>query len=136
MLPKEHRAHVRDTHPASAASYRKLHHDDNGRLTTRVEPRGNASGADPSQYTWSTGYDAAGNVVSETDPSGVKTVSNTYDGDGQLTKLVEGTTTVDFTYDADGNRTTTNKNNSLWRPAGTWSALSRRSPPKPTAAAR
>ncbi|WP_187284637.1 DUF6531 domain-containing protein [Streptomyces sp. uw30] len=59
-------------------------YDDNGRLTTTVEPRGNVSGADPAQYTWSTAYDAAGNILSQSDPYGNKTVSSSYDGAGQL----------------------------------------------------
>jgi RHS repeat-associated protein len=82
-------------------------YDDNGRLTTRVEPRGNASGADPSQYTWSTSYDAAGNVVSQTDPSGVKIVYNTYDGDGRLTERADalGKKTT-YGYDKLGRLTT------------------------------
>ncbi|NUR01562.1 MAG: RHS repeat-associated core domain-containing protein [Streptomyces sp.] len=82
-------------------------YDDNGRLTTTVEPRGNATGADPSQYTWTTGYDAAGNIVSQTDPYGVKTVSNTYDGDGRLTERADALgkkTTYD--YDKLGRLTT------------------------------
>ncbi|MFS4095166.1 RHS repeat-associated core domain-containing protein [Streptomyces sp. AF1A] len=82
-------------------------YDDNGRLTTRVEPRGNASGADPSQYTWSTSYDAAGNVVSQTDPSGVKIVYNTSDGDGRLTERADalGKKTT-YGYDKLGRLTT------------------------------
>lgn len=82
-------------------------YDDNGRLTTTVEPRGNASGADPNQYTWTTGYDAAGNIASQTDPYGVKTVSNTYDGDGRLTGRTDALgkkTTYD--YDKLGRLTT------------------------------
>ncbi|WP_369192645.1 RHS repeat-associated core domain-containing protein [Streptomyces sp. R08] len=64
-------------------------YDDNGRLTTTVEPRGNVSGADPTQYTWSTAYDAAGNVLSQSDPYGNKTVTNSYDGDGRLAERAD-----------------------------------------------
>ncbi|MGW3117360.1 RHS repeat-associated core domain-containing protein [Streptomyces sp. NPDC001107] len=49
-----------------------------------MEPRGNVSGADPAQYTWTTAYDAAGHVLSQSDPYGNKTVTNAYDGDGRL----------------------------------------------------
>ncbi|MFJ8062948.1 DUF6531 domain-containing protein [Streptomyces sp. NPDC096142] len=59
-------------------------YDDSGRLSTTVEPRGNVSGADPAQYTWSTAYDAAGNILSQSDPYGTKSVTYSYDGDGRL----------------------------------------------------
>ncbi|MFE7545757.1 RHS repeat-associated core domain-containing protein [Streptomyces platensis] len=59
-------------------------YDDNGRLTTTMDPRGNISGTDPAQYTWSTAYDAADHILSQSDPYGNKTASNTYDGDGRL----------------------------------------------------
>ncbi|MEW2260631.1 RHS repeat-associated core domain-containing protein [Streptomyces sp. NPDC047869] len=82
-------------------------YDDNGRLTTKVEPRGNVTGGDPSKYTWSTGYDAAGNIISQKDPYGVQTVSNTYDGDGNLTERADalGKKTI-YGYDKLGRLTT------------------------------
>ncbi|MEV8595029.1 RHS repeat-associated core domain-containing protein [Streptomyces sp. NPDC052012] len=64
-------------------------YDDNGRLTTTVEPRGNISGADPAQYTWSRAYDAAGNVLTQTDPYGKITFTNAYDGDGRLVERTD-----------------------------------------------
>ncbi|MFG1663787.1 RHS repeat-associated core domain-containing protein [Streptomyces sp. Y7] len=64
-------------------------YDDNGRLTTTVEPRGNIAGADPAQYTWSSAYDAAGNVLSQTDPYGRKTFTSAYDGDGRVVERTD-----------------------------------------------
>ncbi|WP_327170081.1 FG-GAP-like repeat-containing protein [Streptomyces sp. NBC_01336] len=62
-------------------------YDDNGRQTDRVDPRGNVAGADPAQYTWHTGYDAAGNTTSQSDPLG-NTVTALYD---PLNQMVERT---------------------------------------------
>ncbi len=62
-------------------------YDSSGRRTGVVEPRGNIAGADPAQYSWTTGYDAAGNVTSQTDPLGNKTTSS-YDELGNLVEEV------------------------------------------------
>ncbi|MFD3998918.1 DUF6531 domain-containing protein [Streptomyces sp. NPDC058583] len=51
-------------------------YDSNGRRTGMVEPRGNLAGADPAHYTWTTAYDAAGNITSQTDPLGNRTTSS------------------------------------------------------------
>ncbi|WP_180288784.1 scabin-related ADP-ribosyltransferase [Streptomyces sp. ScaeMP-e48] len=53
-------------------------YDLGGRVIEIVEPRGNVVGADPENYTWRTGYDEAGNVVSEKDPLGHE-ATNRYD---------------------------------------------------------
>ncbi|GGS95685.1 hypothetical protein GCM10010270_79580 [Streptomyces violaceus] len=81
-------------------------YDDNGRLVTTVEPRGNVSGADPGQYTWKTTYDAAGHAHSQTDPYGVKTFTNAYDGDGRLVERADalGKKTT-YEYDTRGRLT-------------------------------
>lgn len=101
-------------------------YDDSGRQTDRVDPRGNVAGADPAQYTWHTGYDAAGNTTSQSDPLGNtvtalynplnqmvertdprgKKTSYEYDTLGRLKKLVapdNGATSME--YDALGNMT-------------------------------
>ncbi|MFD9398220.1 RHS repeat-associated core domain-containing protein [Streptomyces sp. NPDC060011] len=57
-------------------------------LTDTVEPRGNVTGADPAQYTWHTTYDAAGNVIGQTDPLGNKT-SSIYDTVGNVTESTD-----------------------------------------------
>ncbi|MEV6583754.1 RHS repeat-associated core domain-containing protein [Streptomyces sp. NPDC051582] len=62
-------------------------YDVSGRQTSRTDPRGNAVGADPSQYTWRSTYDAVGNLIGETDPLGNKT-AKVYDA---LNNLVEQT---------------------------------------------
>ncbi|MFE5375192.1 RHS repeat-associated core domain-containing protein [Streptomyces mirabilis] len=54
-----------------------------GLLTDTVEPRGNATGADPAQYTWHTSYDVAGNVTGQTDPLG-NTTASSYDAVGNV----------------------------------------------------
>ncbi|WP_369253858.1 RHS repeat-associated core domain-containing protein [Streptomyces sp. R35] len=97
-----------------------------GLLSDTVEPRGNATGANPAQYTWHTSYDAAGNATGETDPLGntttsaydavgnvVKTAdargkatSYAYDDLDQLTKVTAPDAgTTDLAYDALGNMT-------------------------------
>ncbi|MEU9193191.1 FG-GAP-like repeat-containing protein [Streptomyces hundungensis] len=53
-------------------------YDADGRLASEVESRGNATGADPAQFTTSYAYDPAGNQTKATNPLG-KTTSTTYD---------------------------------------------------------
>ncbi len=69
-------------------------YDSLGRRKTMVSPRGNANGADPTQFMTSYSYDDAGNQLSVTDPLSHQS-TNTYDNDGHL---------LTFT-DADGNQT-------------------------------
>ncbi|WP_297776494.1 RHS repeat-associated core domain-containing protein [Mycobacterium sp.] len=80
-----------------------------GWLYSSVSPRGNASGASPSDYTTSSTYDDDGEVLSTTDPRG-ETTSYTYNGNGDRTSLTDarGNTTT-YHYDADGELTTTTR---------------------------
>lgn len=47
-----------------------------GRMLTLVEPRGNASGANPADYTTTFTYDEAGNLLSTTDALGHATTQD------------------------------------------------------------
>lgn len=58
-------------------------HDSSGRVTSMVEARGNETGATPSDYTWTFGYDAANHLTSRTDPLG-NAESWSYDSAGNL----------------------------------------------------
>lgn len=101
-------------------------YDQSGYLTSMVSPRGNALGANPSQYTTTyvndaygrptqitsplgdhteITYDLDGNETSDTDADG-NTTTYGYDADNELTKTTQpnGTTLQDG-YDADGNLT-------------------------------
>jgi YD repeat-containing protein len=69
-------------------------YDGDGRKATAVDPRGNATGADPAQYTTTYGYDPAGNPTEVTDPlGGVATTA--YDALGKVIgrKDADGRTT-------------------------------------------
>ncbi|MFJ9901905.1 DUF6531 domain-containing protein [Streptomyces sp. NPDC101152] len=63
-------------------------YDDDGHLATSVDPRGNVSGADPAKYTWTYGYDEAGNPTSVTDPLGHKQ-STGYDAVGNVSTVTD-----------------------------------------------
>jgi RHS repeat-associated protein len=100
-------------------------YDDDGRVVTAVEPRGNAAGANPADYTSRYTYDPAGNltsavdalgtpmrfgydasnrVVSTTDRNG-NTTGYTYDQADRLTAVVapgDGNPTTRYAYDAAG----------------------------------
>ncbi|MFD8787223.1 DUF6531 domain-containing protein [Kitasatospora sp. NPDC059599] len=58
-------------------------YDADGHRTTTVDPRGNVTGANPADYTWTTAYDAAGQTIAVTDPLG-NARSSTYDANGNL----------------------------------------------------
>jgi RHS repeat-associated protein len=64
-------------------------YDAAGLLSTRVEPRGNLSGAVPGDYTWTFGHDANGDLTSAKDPMGHVT-SATYDNAGGLLTVTDG----------------------------------------------
>jgi RHS repeat-associated protein len=117
--------------------------DDDGRFTSMVEPRGNAGGATPSDYTWTYAHDEAGNRTSVTDPLGNE-VEYTYDAVNGLTQVEDqrgnatnyaydvlnrlwkvtppaagatGTLYTEYVYDAAGNlasRTDPNGNATTW----------------------
>ncbi|WP_177235315.1 DUF6531 domain-containing protein [Streptomyces sp. MUSC 14] len=79
--------------------------DDDGRRITATDPRGNASGANPATYTWSYAYDAAGNPLSVTDPTGA-TSHRSYDADGNIASTTDGRgNSTTYAYDADDNLT-------------------------------
>lgn len=62
-------------------------YDADGRVSAQVDPRGNASGADPAQFTTRYSYDLAGNQTKVTDPLG-KTSTTAYDA---LNRVVTAT---------------------------------------------
>jgi RHS repeat-associated protein len=75
-------------------------YDDDERLETMVTPRGNLTGATPADYTWTYGYDPAGNQTTIQDPDGNPETVKTYDADNNLTSVQtpRGNTTS-YTYD-------------------------------------
>ena len=75
-------------------------YDAAGRMLTVVEPRGNASGANPADYTTTFTYDAAGNLLTTTDALGNVT-TQTYDPVGNpLTVTDANQRTTSWAYDA------------------------------------
>ncbi|MEU2898615.1 DUF6531 domain-containing protein [Streptomyces sp. NPDC001273] len=76
-------------------------YDADGRQATAVDPRGNASGADPAQYTTTYGYDPAGNPTTVTDPLGGVTTT-AYDAAGNLTKKTTPRGSTGYIYDPRG----------------------------------
>jgi RHS repeat-associated protein len=108
-------------------------YDSTGRMLSKVEPRGNLSGAAPDNYRVTFTYDAANNNLSQTDPLGHQTTSvydpagnrtsttdpnnhttgYVYDNGYELTTVTapDGTATA-YTYDADGNLATKTDPNS------------------------
>jgi RHS repeat-associated protein len=102
-------------------------YDTSGRMTSRVDPRGNVAGAHPADYTtdftynnadqkltetdanghdstWV--YDPAGNLASVTDANG-HTTGYAYDADDELTSVTApGGASTSYTYDANGNLAT------------------------------
>lgn len=73
-------------------------YDADGRMATEVDPRGNAAGADPDQFTTSYTYDAAGNQTKVTNPLG-KSTSSAYDAANQLVTATDElgrTTNTDY----------------------------------------
>jgi RHS repeat-associated protein len=80
-------------------------YDQNGNLTKRVEPRGNVQGANPDDYATLFTYDAAGRLLTETDPLGHVT-THAYDKVGNETSVTDPNNhTTSYQYDAQ-NRVT------------------------------
>lgn len=99
-------------------------YDDDNRVASVVDPRGNVSRGTPATYTWSygydaagqrttvtdplarittTGYDPAGNVTSITDPAAY-TLTNQYDALNRLASVSSPTLgTTSYSYDEVGN---------------------------------
>lgn len=70
-----------------------------GRPQTAVSPRGNAAGSDPADFTTTYAYDAAGNLLSQTDPLGDEQ-RWTYDPAGNQTSVTdEAGKQTRYTYD-------------------------------------
>jgi RHS repeat-associated protein len=82
------------TDAAPSGSEVTMTYDSGGRMLTRVDPRGNVTGATPADFTWTYGYNDANQPTSVEDPLG-DTVSYGYDDAGYRTS----------TTDADGNAT-------------------------------
>ena len=75
-------------------------YDAGGRMTTLVDPRGNESGGNPADYTWSFTYDAANHLRSRSDPLG-NLDQWSYDAAGNLTSATDANNhTVGYGYNA------------------------------------
>jgi RHS repeat-associated protein len=75
-------------------------HDPNGNLASIVEPRGNVQGGDPDDFRTRYSYDAAGRLLTTTDPLGHVT-ANTYDQVGNLVSVRDANNhTTAYGYDA------------------------------------
>jgi RHS repeat-associated protein len=74
-------------------------YDANGNLTKEVEPRGNVQGANPDDYDTLSSYDAAGRMLTSSDPLG-NTTSYTYDTVGNRTAVTDANNhTTSYAYD-------------------------------------
>jgi YD repeat-containing protein len=99
------------THPdAGRTTY---DYDPDGNRIQVIEPRGNVSGATPTEYATTSAFDRAGRLISVTKPLGGMTTYG-YDADGNRITLVDprgnvsGATPAEYTwettYNANGNR--------------------------------
>ena len=76
-------------------------YDAAGRRTSMVDPRGNATGADPGDYKTTSTYDDADRLTSVTDPLG-HTTTTTYDAVGNRTSVTDANDhSTTYTYDPD-----------------------------------
>jgi RHS repeat-associated protein len=75
-------------------------YNQNGNLNKKVEPRGNVQGATPDDYATTFTYDAAGRLLTETDPLGHATTYG-YDPVGNQTSVTDANNhTTTYQYDA------------------------------------
>jgi RHS repeat-associated protein len=80
-------------------------YDEVGQLISKVTPRGNLTGANPSDYTWSYAHDANGNLTSVIDSLGHETTSS-YDALNRRISVTDPLShTISFSYDANDNVT-------------------------------
>ncbi|MFF3015437.1 DUF6531 domain-containing protein [Streptomyces sp. NPDC057939] len=81
--------------------------DPSGRLRTVTDPRGNAPGVNPAQYTTAYVYDSADRIISVVDPKGGATL-NSYDASGNLHTVTDPAGRItEHTYDLANRRTST-----------------------------
>lgn len=70
-------------------------------LSTMVTPRGNVTGGTPADFTWTYGYDPAGNQTSIQDADGNPATTQAYDANNDLTSVeTPRRNTTSYTYDA------------------------------------
>jgi RHS repeat-associated protein len=79
-------------------------YDPRGRVASMTEPRGNAAGGNPSDFTWTYGYDSLDRRVSVTDPLG-RVTSYSYDPLGRVTSSADPAGTSAWVYDGGDNVT-------------------------------
>ena len=80
-------------------------YDANGNLTKQVEPRGNVQGANPDDYATTFTYDAAGRMLTRTDPLAHAT-TYAYDKVGNRTSVTDPDNhTTSYAYDAQNRLT-------------------------------
>lgn len=80
-------------------------YDGTGNLIKQVEPRGNVQGANPDDYATTFTYDAAGRLLTETDPLGHAT-TYVYDKVGNRTSVTDAANhTTSYEYDAQSRLT-------------------------------
>ncbi|MGW2058633.1 DUF6531 domain-containing protein [Streptomyces sp. NPDC001840] len=77
-----------ETSTTASGAVTSYTYDTDGRVKTVTDPRGNADGADPADYTTTYGYDADGNRTDVTDPLN-RAVHTDYDPAGQPTKVTD-----------------------------------------------
>ena len=81
-------------------------YDSTGRTISRVDPRGNVTGADPNQYRTTFSYDDSDDLLSTTDPLNNVT-SSTYDPVGNKLSTTDARNkTTSWAYDKDNELTT------------------------------
>src|SRR5205823_5941751 len=80
-------------------------YNQNGKLSKVVDPRGNVQGANPDDYATTFTYDAAGRLLTTTDPLG-HTTTQAYDKVGNETSVIDASNhTTSYAYDAQNRLT-------------------------------
>ena len=100
---------IRQTSPLGSIT--TMGYDGSGRMTSRVDPRGNEPGASPEDYRSTFEYDASDRLVAQTDPLGNRTAW-THDPAGNLTSRTDAKgRTTSYGYDAANHLTSVTATN-------------------------